>query len=178
EANPDGVWRRKGNGYEYRYDVLPTRAKRKLMLAQRREVAKDARAEKKAGLQRDALWDWFERLPEARQQKARERLAALEAVADLVAAGRQRDVAMMHVAAEMKVSLRTLYNWADLVAGVARVDWLPHLQPRHAGRLATAEYSEEAWDWFRDNYLTQSERSAAKVYRDLEKIAKAQGWTV
>ncbi|WP_280178163.1 DNA-binding domain-containing protein, partial [Starkeya nomas] len=42
----------------------------------------------------------------------------------------------------------------------------------------TAEYSEEAWDWFRDNYLTQSERSAAKVYRDLEKIAKAQGWTV
>lgn len=179
--NADGIWRRRagrGGGYEYRYDVLPARAKRKLMLGQRREVAKDARAEKKAGLQRDALWDWFERLPEARQQRARERLAALEAVADLVAAGRQRDVAMMHVAAEMKVSLRTLYNWADLVAGVARVDWLPHLMPRHAGRLATAEYSEEAWDWFRDNYLTQSERSAAYVYRDLEKVAKAQGWTI
>lgn len=179
--NSDGVWRKRtgrGGGYEYRYDVLPARAKRKLMLAQRREVAQDVRAEKKAGLQRDALWDWFERLPEARQQKARERLAALEAVADLVAAGRQRDVAMMHVAAELMVSLRTLYNWSELVAGVSRPDWLPHLQPRHAGRLVTADYSEEAWDYFRDAYLRQSEPSAAKVYRDLQAIAAAKGWTV
>lgn len=178
EANPDGIWRRKGNGYEYRYDVLPTRAKRKLLLAQRREVVKDARAEKKAGLQRDALWDWFERLPAARQEKARERLAALEAVADLVAAGRQREVAMMHVAAEMKVSLRTLYNWADLVAGVARVDWLPHLQPRHAGRQAEAECSSDAWEWYKANYLRQSEPSHALCYRQLKRVAAEQGWEI
>lgn len=178
EANPDGVWRRRANGFEYRYDVLPARAKRKLMLAQRREVAQDARAVKKAGLQRDALWDWFERLPEARQQKARERLAALEAVADLVAAGRQRDVAMMHVAAELKVSLRTLYNWSELVAGVSRVDWLPHLQPRHAGRQAEAECSDEAWEWYKANYLRQSEPSHALCYRQLQRAASEQGWTI
>ncbi|RTL99748.1 hypothetical protein EJV44_04515 [Ancylobacter aquaticus] len=179
--NTGGTWRRRagrGGGHEYRYDVLPTRAKRKLLLAQRREGTQDARAAKKAGLQRDALWDWFERLPAARQEKARDRLAALEAVADLIASGRQRDVAMMHIAAEKKVALRTLYNWAELVAGVPRADWLPHLQPRHAGRLTTAEYSEEAWEFFRSNYLTQSERSAAYVYRDLLKIAAEQGWSV
>lgn len=177
----DGTWRKRagrGGGYEYRYDVLPSRAKRKLLLAQRREGAQDARAAKKAGLQRDALWDWFERLPAARQERARERLAALEAVADLVASGHQRDPAMMHVAAEKRVAHRTLYNWAELVAGVPRADWLPHLQPRHAGRLVAAEYSEEAWEFFRSNYLTQSERSAAYVYRDLVKVAAEQGWTV
>ena len=174
----DGVWRRAGNGFEYRYDVLPARAKRKLMLAQRREQAKDARAEKKSGIARDERWDWFERLPEVRQAKARERLAALLAVHDLVMAGRQRDVAMMHVAAEIKVSLRTLYYWAGMVAGVPVADWLPHLMPRHAGRVSTAECSEEAWDYFRDSYLRQSEPSAAKVYRDLEKVAKVQGWTI
>ncbi|QIB34782.1 transposase domain-containing protein [Ancylobacter pratisalsi] len=178
---PDGIWRKRsgrGGGYEYRYDVLPHRAKRKLMLGQRREVAQDARAEKKKGLERDALWDWFERLPEARQQRARERLAGLQAVADLVAAGQQRELAMMHVAAEMKVSLRTLYNWADLAAGVPRADWLPHLQPRHAGRQAEAECSPEAWEWYKANYLRQSEPSHALCYRQLRRVAAEQGWTV
>lgn len=177
----DGIWRRRegrGGGYEYRYDVLPARAKRKLMLSQRREAAKDTRAETKAGIARDTRWDWFERLPAARQEKARERLAALQAVHDLVMSGRQRDVAMMHVAAEIKIALRTLYNWAEMVAGVNRADWLPYLMPRHAGRVVTAAYSEEAWEYFRDSYLTQSERAAAKVYRDLVAIAAQQGWTV
>lgn len=177
----DGVWRRRdghGGGYEYRYDVLPVRAKRKLMLMLRREQARDLKAEKRSGLERDAIWDWFESLPEARQAKARERLAALNAVEDLVMAGRGREIAMIHVAAELKVSLRTLHNWAGLVAGKKRVDWLPYLMPRHVGRTATAEYSEEAWEFFRDNYLTQSERAAAYVYRDLVAVAKVQGWTV
>lgn len=174
----DGLWRRVGNGYEYRYDVLPVRAKRKLMLMQRREEARSVKAQKKDGLALSALWEWFDALPAARQAKARERLAALHAVEDLVMAGRRRDIAMTHVAAELKVSLRTLYYWAEMVAGKKRADWLPHLMPRNGGRTVTADYSEEAWEFFRDNYLTQSERSAAYVYRDLVAIAKVQDWTV
>nr|WP_276515444.1 transposase domain-containing protein [Ancylobacter defluvii] len=180
-AAPDGVWRRRegrGGGYEYRYDVLPTNAKRKLMLAQRRDLAKDVRAEAKAGLARDARWDWFEALPEVRREKARERLAVLNAVHDLVMAGRARDVAMMHAAAEAKVSLRTLYSWAEMVAGVAKADWLPYLMPRHAGRQAEADCSPEAWEWFKANYLRQAEPSVAHCYRQLQAVARAQGWTI
>ena len=177
----DGVWRRRegrGGGYAYRYDVLPHRAKRRLMLQLRKAEPKSEKVEKRASLARDVRWDWFEKLPADRRASADQRLAALLAVQDLVSGGSERDVAMMHIAAEQTVSLRTLYNWAGLVHGVPRADWLPYLMPRHAGRVVGAEYSEEAWQYFRDAYLRQSEPSAAKVYRDLVAIAPAQGWTV
>lgn len=179
DDNPKGVWRRRGNGFEYRYDVLPSRAKRKLMLNQRRAEPEEPRAEAKASIARDERWDWYERLPAARRKQAEERLAALKAVNDLVMSGKERDVAMMHVAAEIKASLRTLYNWAGLVHGVRRDDWLPYLMPRHAGRQAdTDNCSPEAWEWFKGNYLRQSGLSAAHCYRQLKTVAAKHGWTI
>lgn len=179
--DPAGVWRRRegrGGGFEYRYDVLPDAAKVRLVARQRRTAKTDARETAKASVSRDGLWEWFDRLPDRRKAAAATRLAALSAVEDLVMAGSARDLAMVKVCAEHKVALRTLYNWAGLVHGLARADWLPSLAPRYAGRQATAEYDEAAWDFFASNWLRQSQPSAAKCYRDLQAAAEVQGWTI
>lgn len=179
---PDGLWRRAGNGYEYRYSLLSHRAQQALMLAQRREEARnakrDARAEQKSDLAAASLWDQFERLPDTRKRQARERLAILQMVEDCVIAGRPRGLTMMEVAARHKIALRTLCNWRDLTAGHNRCDWLPALAPRHAGRQTEADCSPDAWEWYKANYLRQSEPSHAHCYRQLEAVAAEHGWTI
>lgn len=178
---PDGIWRRRegrGGGFEYRYDVLPDAAKVRLVARQRRAAKTDARANAKATVSRDGLWEWFDALPDTRKAEANTRLAALNAVEDLVLAGSPRDLAMVKVSAEHTIALRTLYNWASLVHGLARADWLPSLAPRYAGRQVTAEYDEAAWDFFASNYLRQSQPSAAKCYRDLQAVADEKGWSI
>ncbi|WP_051356905.1 transposase domain-containing protein [Azorhizobium doebereinerae] len=183
-ANPLGVWRRRegrGGGYEYRYDLLPLAARTILVLRQQRAEGRDARAERaaaKATLSREERWAWFEKLPENKKQKARSKLEALLAVDALTMAGTKRDDAMVLIASQIRVTLRTLYNWAGEVAGIERQNWLAFLAPRHAGGQAQAECDPAAWEWIKAAWLTQSKPTAAHCYRQLQGVAKAQGWTI
>lgn len=180
--NPDGVWRKRagrGGGYEYRIDVLPVTARTALVMrAKKTAPTRDQRAEAKAALSREERWRWFDSLPDSKKAQARIKLEALQAVDALAVAGTERDFAMMMVAGQMKVTRRTLYNWAAEVHGIERADWLPFLAPQQAGRQAEAECSPEAWECFKGLYLRQEQPTATKCYRDLEKIAKDRGWTI
>jgi len=147
----------RGGGWEYHYSLFPT-------LAQTRLVAESVTAQRKAASVgepkgRGEMWDWFERQPETRKQKARDRLAILEAVAALQRGGLQKDVAVHEVARANGVGKSAIYSWADLVAGVDRADWLPYLAPRFAGRTAKVDCSEEAWQAIKADYLRQSQPS-------------------
>lgn len=179
--NPDGVWRKRagrGGGYEYRIDVLPVTARTALVMRAKTTPTRDQRAEAKAALSREERWRWFDGLPDAKKAQARTKLEALQAADALCVAGTERDFAMMMVAGQMKVTRRTLYNWASEVYGIERADWLPFLAPQQAGRQAEAECSPEAWECFKGLYLRQEQPTATKCYRDLEKIAKDRGWTI
>lgn len=180
--NPKGVWRRRagrGGGYEYRIDVLPLAARSALVMRTGKAApSRDERAEAKAALSREERWRWFDSLPDTKKAQARAKLEALQAVDTLVTAGTERDLAMMMVAGQLKLTRRTLYNWASEVYGIERADWLAFLAPRHVGRQAEAECSPEAWECFKGLYLRQEQPTAAKCYRDLERIAKEQGWTI
>lgn len=178
-ANPAGIWRKRrarGGGYEYRMDVLPGAAQTRLAMRLRRQ-AKAAEPERADGsaevLERHR---WFDALPERRKSQARDRLALLLAVRDLQLAGTSRDIAMMEVAASAGVSLRTLYNWAGLVAGLDRADWLPALAPRFTGRTAEVELPEGAWQAFAADYLRNERPTLESCYRRLQGLAKAKGW--
>lgn len=181
-ADANGRWRKRagrGGGYEYRIDVLPLAARSALVMRTSKAApSRDARAEAKAALSREERWRWFDGLPDTKKAHARAKLEALQAVDTLVVAGTERDLAMMMVAGQMKLTRRTLYNWASEVYGIERSDWLPFLAPHHAGRQVEAECSPEAWECFKGLYLRQEQPTAAKCYRDLERIAKAQGWTI
>lgn len=166
----------RGGGWEYHYSLFPT-------LAQTRLVAESVTAQRKAASVgepkgRGEMWDWFERQPETRKQKARDRLAILEAVAALQRGGLQKDVAVHEVARANGVGKSAIYSWADLVAGVDRADWLPYLAPRFAGRTAKVDCSEEAWQAIKADYLRQSQPSFSTCYERLQLAAKQHGWVV
>ncbi|WP_323034556.1 transposase domain-containing protein [Pararhodobacter sp.] len=174
-----GIWRKRqgrGGGREYRIDVLPTEARAALALRLRKAAQPAAKRERTETS--SELWEWFERLPDSRKAEARRRLEALQAVHDLEMAGRPKDLAMMEIATRVGASLRTLYNWANMVAGVPRADWLPHLMPHYASAPKKADCTPEAWEMYKGNYLRQEGLSHAHAYRQLKAAAKEHGWTI
>ncbi len=179
--NPRGRWRRRegrGGGFEYHYVCLPRRARAALALRSHKAVAPPERKAAKADLQRTEQWAWYEGLPDRKKAQAKEKLDVLLAVEALVRAGEDRDLAMMVVAADARVSLRTLYNWRGLVANTAREDWLPALAPRHTGRTAEVECSEPAWEALEALYLRPEQPNFTTCYRHLQQMAQEQGWTI
>ncbi len=163
----------RGGGLEYHVSALPKAAQIKLAIAA--EPAEPAPP--LAGPDRDTLWEWYGRAPEARRAEAQRRLETLDAVEALYRGGMRRDGAVMAVAAHHGVGPSSIYNWMRLVQGRDHADWLPALLPRHAGRTATVECSPEAWDFIRSDYLRDSQPPFATCYHNLKRAAAAAGWS-
>lgn len=179
--NPRGRWRRRegrGGGYEYHYVCLPIRARAALALREKKAEAAPEREAVKAELQRGERWAWYEGLSDRKKAQAKERLDLLLAVDALVRAGEDRDITMMVVASSARVSLRTLYNWRGLVANTPREDWLPALAPRQVGRTVEVDCPDAAWDALEALYLRLEQPNFSSCYRDLQKMAGEQGWTL
>jgi len=175
-ANPKGWWRKRegrGGGFEYRLNVLPSRAQTALAL----RMARSNEAERP---KQDASQAWtdLEAAPDRKKDAARTRFEALDAVDLMVRAGTQRDMAMMTVANRSNIALRTLYGWAALVAGRPKGDWLPLLMPRHKGRQIEAECPEEAFDALKEDFLRLAQPSFQSCYRRVAMAAKEQGWVL
>jgi putative transposase len=175
-------WRKRearGGGFEYHWSVLPPDARLAWSVA---HSVVDIEAERIAAETRAGMatrWAAFSALPEARQREAVRRLQALDQVRQMVRdTGRPKLHVMIEVAAAFSVKRSTLYNWEKLVAGVHRLDWLPALMPRHTGRTATADCAEAAWDWLRAAYLRPEQPRFSDCYRDLQAVARAQGWAI
>lgn len=174
------LWRRRqgrGGGVEYALAVLPSYVQAKI-LARSGSTAKPA--EKEAALQRlsdEAAWEAYERQPEKHKARARSRVGALDAVATLINQGRPRTLAMMEVAASHGVSRAQLYEWAKLVDGVPRANWLARLVPQYAGAGGPrAACDDDAWEWMRSRYLLSNRPTFEQCWRDLQQVAAQRGW--
>ncbi len=178
-ANPKGLWRKRsgrGGGFEYRYDCLPLVARTKLMHAEavRAGAVKAQAGDESAG----EMWRWFEGLTETKKKKAEQAVVVLQAVAALELSGLTTSVAVALVAAEQKVSEKTIFNWKRKVAGLSRAHWLPALAPRHVGRIVEAECSLDAWDVLKSDYFRAEAPDFSACYRRTLSIAKERGWTL
>jgi hypothetical protein len=175
-AEHEGLrWRRRagrGGGVEYHLACLPMAARAKLAFAERQA------AEAPPEVAAEGLWEWFARQPDKKKAKARARLAALDAVETLVRAGEGRVLAMQMIAAEQKIALSSLYEWAKLVHGVPRADWLPALAPRHAGGRESADCTPEAWEAIKADFLRPERPNFTDCYRRLQSLAAREGWTI
>lgn len=171
----------KGGPVEYHYSVLPTRAQAHL-------VTEDLKATKAAAKKPEIRgvgerWAIYERMPEKKKTTARYRLAILESVLNLTRVGQPKNVAIDTIVRREKaegnrVSVRSVYDWFGLVAGIERADWLPFLAPQHRGKTgARAEMSPEAWEYFKADYLRQGPVRAEACYRRLQRMAKAEDWS-
>jgi len=167
----------KGGGWEYHYTILPVLAQERLVkqAAAERALNADSKAPETGS---GELWAWFERQPQHRKDKARNRLEALLAVEALQRGGIQKNVAVHMIAKQFSASARSLFNWFDLVAGRNRSDWLPSLCPRNAGSTAKAELSPEAWEAIKTAWLRDEAPTFKACWEDIEELAKKRGWTL
>lgn len=161
----------RGGGWQYHWSVLPTAAKRKL-LAETAE-APDDRPD------RGTVWATFDALPEQAKQKAQSRLEALRLAETLHSAGCTHVAAMNEAARQNQVNARTLYNWAEMVEGVADEDRLAYLVPRNrlARRKSTRAVCTRAFkDYLKSLFLRLEGPTFRQCFRTACKKARAEGW--
>ncbi len=168
----------RGGGTEYHYALLPCDAQANLTMQLLRIEEASERATAKAKLTREEMWAWFDRLPERKKDKARDKLQAIETVRALVRNGVDKVVAADMIARRHNVAKSSFYNWEACIYGVERHDWLPYLAPRHAGSSERTDCSAQAWEFLKSDYLRPEKPSFLACYRRLERTAKAEGWTV
>ena len=176
--NDRAIYRRqgiRGGGWEYHRDVLPAAARAAILA---REAAPAAPA---PSLDRDAAWAAYETAPEAARAEAARRLAAIQQVEALTAAGTPATAATAHAARGAGVSARTLYNWTASVAGARADDRLAHLVPRTAQRgMSPARVAVDP-DFAADLhrlYLRAGGQSLRACHDEAAKLAVARGTPV
>lgn len=162
--------RLKGAGWEYHLSLLPAEVAARLVAASIADQGPVDAASK-------ALWQRFERLPEARKAEARRRLAAVNRVATLAAGGMAKRVAVALTAREAGVSSSTLYGWLREVEGIAAADRLAALASKHTGRLTESDCDPRAWDFLVADYLRPEQPSFAACHRRLVEAAAEHHWS-
>jgi len=167
-----------GGGVEYHYLLLPMVAQVAITMQFSRVAEAQERAVAKRQLTQAEMWRFFDGLAEPKKAKAGKKLEVLDAVAALRRGGMGKVVAMQQVAAHCGTKLSSLYAWERCVDGIDRHDWLPYLAPRHAGRSASVECSDAAWDFLKSDFLRPERPDFEACFRRLERAAKEHGWTL
>lgn len=161
----------RGGGWQYHWSVLPMAAQRKLL--------KDAVETIDEHHDRGTAWADYDGLPDSAKAKAADRLKALMIAESLHLAGATHVHAMSTAATMHKVSVRTLYNWLEMIEGVAPEDRLAYLAPRHRlGHKSAADSNDTRpfMDYLKSLYLRLEQPTFRQCHRIASKQAKAKGW--
>lgn len=182
-----GIEKRRRPGtkaWEYLVSALPEITQTALYQRQIRaeQAAKIAAERKEQATTRattpDELWAWYDRRPGSLKDEAAHRLVIVQALAAALEDGQPLALARCAIAAEHGVSDNTLHRWWQRVKDHQRHDWLPLLVPHTTGRTATAPCANEAWEFFKADYLRLEQPSAAACYQRLQRAAAEHGWGV
>lgn len=169
----------RGGGMEFHVALLPDAARAQLMGGDK------PRAERP---DRESAWLRWERLPDGFKSEARRRLQILDQVEALVRQGLGKAAAIEHV---VRQSIReaqlggapalrcsTIYAWFTRVAGVDAADREAFLAPDYAGRTVKTDVTDDAWEFYKGDYLRLSKPTHASCYRNLVRVAADSGWSV
>ncbi len=162
----------RGGGWEYHWKLFPIPAQTKLLAVVRAPAAPERPA-------RDEAWAWFEALPQAVKDRARDRLLILQKVEALRQTGLTRSMAVSEIARLEKVGARSIWDWFQCVEGVRADDWMPYLAPRHraaARKVRRADMSPEFFDVLKSDFLRPAAPSFTSCYRRALRVAEANGW--
>lgn len=133
---------------------------------------------------KEQLWANWSKANDKAHDKAKERVKAVQAVHALVASGSTLMQAYEHISAEFDIALPTLRRYCAAVKGFDDSDWLAVLVPKQqqaalenrTGKLA--KVSEQAWEFFKADYLRNERPNAASCYERLKLAARDQNWVV
>ncbi|MCS4503860.1 Mu transposase C-terminal domain-containing protein [Arhodomonas aquaeolei] len=172
----------RGGGREYAFTSLPVETQAAILErtqpAEQPKVTRPSGARQGGPVDRDSLWDAFDRKPQSIKDEAARRLSAVQSVERLVESGTGRSRAVVEVARVYGESRATLYRWLKAVKGAESQDWLALLAPRYQGRTAHAECDPAAWEFFKAQYLRPEAPSIAACYEWTKQAAAEHGWTI
>lgn len=169
----------KGGGREYHFDSLPLATQTAILARLRGDIAEISKPVKHTlTVDRENLWDAFDRRPQSIKDEAARRLHVLQAVERLVVSGTGRSAAIIEVGKALDESRATIYRWFEMVHNVDRSDWMAALVPGYIGRTSRAECSDEAWEFFKSQYLRPEAPAVATCYQWMKQAAAEHGWTV
>ena len=129
----------------------------------------------------DALERRWERLPEARRQRAADRLALVDAaVAVSLSAGVSMRAACERVSGDggHPCSAATLLRWWRRVRDLPRPRRVMALADGRSGGTAEAPLDPAAWEAFKADWMRPEQPTLAACGRRLRRLAEANGWTV
>ncbi|MGB0683369.1 MAG: transposase domain-containing protein [Magnetovibrionaceae bacterium] len=166
----------KGGGRVYHYSVFDRETQTALMAQIKAEPQTGTGTAKQA-----AMWLEYEALDDKKKAVAMERLEFIREVEVLVRGGCAKNLAISELCKDRTVngrtpSVRTVYNWFDAIEGLDSADHLPPLAPRNQGRALSDRIGDEAWDFFRSDWLRLARPNAASCHRRLVAAAKEHGW--
>lgn len=121
---------------------------------------------------RESLWRIFERKTTKQKDEAKRRLEMLRVIEALIADGRPKVKAIDTVAAARGVDAATLRRWRASVRGLDRSDWLAALAPGHVGKVELKPIDVECWDFFKGDYLRNSQTTAEGAYERTQRFAE------
>jgi len=172
---PDKFRRRrgKGGGLEYHFSLFPVRARTQLL---RQLEPTGTTVEKRSA---DQAWADYEAQSETNKKKAEGRHQALSAIAQLQAAGLTRTLAVREVSKVHDASEKTLWNWLEMVEGIAEADWLAYLAPRKGqGRKAKVVLDADFVALIKSDWLRNSAPSLTSCYDRAVRVAKREDMEV
>ena len=166
----------RGGGWEYNWELLPVRARQKLL----RDVAPPKKRSEPSEDDRTAQHSIFDGLPEKAKAKARNRLRILQAVEALEQTGMEttKQLAVQFIASREKVSDRSIWNWFAMVDMVPVSDRLFYLAPRHRNPYKPSRKivcSERFMTLLKSDYLRLSKPPFTDAYERASEICKAEG---
>ncbi|MBJ6800205.1 transposase domain-containing protein [Geomonas propionica] len=132
---------------------------------------------------REFLWDQLAKRTNKQRDKGVQRLKAVMAFEERRhGQGMTEKAAIETTALEFGQHPQTIRNWVKKSKLVGRTDRVTVLASQHVGCTVEAEFTPEAWTYFKRDWLRRvpggSPPSIAACFRRLENAAKVNGWTV
>lgn len=124
----------------------------------------------------NTLWPAFENAPPKAKQKAKQAMAALTMFEKMELAGAPVAEINQAIREQFGISPATLWRYREAVRGQPRNAWAPLLIPRWKGKTGVAEFSEEAWEYIKQEWGSQSKPDIAPIYRRAQGMATEHGW--
>ncbi|MDR8533031.1 transposase domain-containing protein [Serratia nevei] len=131
---------------------------------------------------RTRLWKCWEQANAAQRDQASERVRSVVLMAELVESGLKVRAAADVAAGNLGISPNSLRRWYGKAQKHPRSDWGPALlDNRLIERTATAskaDFDEQAWEFFKADYLRLEQPAMTKSYERLELAASKHSWTI
>lgn len=128
----------------------------------------------------DALWGAFWKATENQRAEAIRRAEIILEFNRLQGSGARQAEILAALADRFDKGIKraTVWRYRSQVKGQDPSLWAPLLLPEWKGKTARAEFSEEAWEYIKDQYLIQSQPSLRLVYDLAMKIGPENNWII